>query len=151
MARRVQAGMMLFTIGFTRTSAEHFFARLSAAGVKTVIDVRLNNASQLAGFAKKDDLAFFARTISGAGYTHLGELAPTAEMLKTYRKSKDGWPNYARAFLDLMARREIERLDRARFEGGCLVCSEAAPHHCHRRLVAEYLRDKWGDVYIEHL
>jgi uncharacterized protein (DUF488 family) len=143
--------MKLFTIGFTKTSAEHFFARLKAAGVKTVIDVRLNNASQLAGFAKKDDLAFFARTICGAGYEHLPELAPTAEMLKIYRQSKDGWPAYARAFLELMTRRKIERLDRARIDGCCLLCSEAVPHHCHRRLVAEYLRDKWGDVEIEHL
>ena len=143
--------MKLFTIGFTRTSAEHFFARLKAAGVKTVIDVRLNNGSQLAGFAKKDDLAFFTRTICGAGYAHLPELAPTPPMLKAYRDSKDGWPAYARAFLDLMARRRIERLDRARLDGGCLLCSEAVPHHCHRRLVAEYLRDKWGAVEIEHL
>lgn len=143
--------MKLFTIGFTRTSAEHFFARLKAAGVRTVIDVRLNNASQLAGFAKKDDLHYFARTICGAGYAHLPELAPTPEMLATYRNSKDGWPAYARAFLDLIARRKIERLDRASFDGGCLLCSEATPHHCHRRLVAEYLRDQWRDVEIEHL
>jgi len=143
--------MKLFTIGFTRTSAVHFFARLTAAGVKTVIDVRVNNASQLAGFAKKDDLAFFARTICGAGYMHLPELAPTREMLETYRKSKDGWPAYARAFLDLMARRRIERIDRATLDGGCLLCSEATPHHCHRRLVAEYLQAQWGDIEIEHL
>jgi uncharacterized protein (DUF488 family) len=143
--------MKLFTIGFTRTSAEHFFARLTAAGVKTVIDVRLNNASQLAGFAKKDDLRYFARTICGVGHQHLPELAPTAEMLKTYRESKDGWPAYERAFLDLMAARRIEHLDPAPFERGCLLCSEAAPHHCHRRLVAEYLRDTWRDVEIVHL
>jgi uncharacterized protein (DUF488 family) len=143
--------MKLFTIGFTKSSAEHFFARLAAAGVKTVIDVRLNNASQLAGFAKKDDLAFFARTICGAGYEHLPELAPTAEMLKTYRESQDGWPAYEPAFLDLMAARQIERLDPARLDGGCLLCSEATPHHCHRRLVAEYLRDKWPGVEIVHL
>ena len=143
--------MKLFTIGFTQTSAEHFFARLTEAGVKTVIDVRLTNASQLAGFAKKDDLAFFARTISGAGYAHLTELAPTRNMLDTYRNTKDGWPTYARVFLDLLVERRIERLDRAQFDGGCLLCSEATPHHCHRRLVAEYLRNKWGDVEIEHL
>ncbi|HVT51233.1 MAG TPA: DUF488 domain-containing protein, partial [Dongiaceae bacterium] len=129
----------------------HFFARLTAAGVKTVIDVRLNNASQLAGFAKKDDLRYFARTICGAGYHHRPELVPTAEMLKTYRESKTGWPAYERAFLDLMAARRIEHLDPAPFDGGCLLCSEAAPHHCHRRLVAEYLRDTWRDVEIVHL
>jgi uncharacterized protein (DUF488 family) len=143
--------MKLFTIGFTKTSAEHFFARLKAARVKTVIDVRLSNVSQLAGFAKKDDLAFFARTICGAGYEHLSELAPAPEMLKTYRDAKDGWSAYARAFLELMAARRIERLDRTPFDRGCLLCSEAAPHHCHRRLVAEYLQEKWRGVEIEHL
>jgi uncharacterized protein (DUF488 family) len=147
--------MKLFTIGFTQTSAQHFFARLKHGGVRTVIDVRLNNVSQLAGFAKKDDLRYFASTICGAGYEHLPELAPTREMLEAYRQgskeSKSGWPIYARAFLDLMARRKIERLDRARLDGGCLLCSEATPHHCHRRLVAEYLQDKWRDIEIVHL
>jgi uncharacterized protein (DUF488 family) len=143
--------MKLFTIGFTKTSAEDFFSRLSKAHVKKLLDVRLNNVSQLAGFAKKDDLRYFVKSICGIEYEYLPELAPTKDMLDEYRKSKGGWSAYAQKFLDLMARRKIENIDRLQFDGGCLLCSEDRPHHCHRRLVAEYLKDKWGNVEIEHL
>lgn len=143
--------MKLFTIGFTKTSAEGFFSRLCKSGAKKVIDVRLNNVSQLAGFAKKDDLKYFSRTICNIGYEHIPELAPTQDILDEYKKSKGAWSAYAEKFLNLMARRQIETLDKSRLDGGCLLCSEDKPHHCHRRLVAEYLKQKWGDVEIEHL
>jgi len=143
--------MKLFTIGFTKTSAEGFFNRLSKAHVKKLIDVRLNNVSQLAGFAKKDDLKYFTKTICGIGYEHIPALAPTQDMLDEYKKSKGAWSTYAQKFIDLMAKRKIETLDRSGLDGGCLLCSEDKPHHCHRRLVAEYLEKKWGDVEIEHL
>ncbi len=143
--------MKLFTIGFTKTSAEHFFTRLSRAGAGRLIDVRLNNVSQLSGFAKRGDLAYFAHSLCGIGYEHRPELAPTQEMLGEYRASKDGWQAYARKFLDLIARRRVEEIDRSALDGGCLLCSEDKPHHCHRRLVAEYLQEKWGGVEIEHL
>jgi uncharacterized protein (DUF488 family) len=143
--------MKLFTIGFTKTSAENFFSRLSNARVKKLIDVRLNNVSQLAGFAKKGDLAYFANSICHIGYEHMPDLAPTQAMLSEYRESKGGWAAYASKFLDLMAHREIEKINRDRLDEGCLLCSEDKPHRCHRRLVAEYLKNKWGDVEIEHL
>jgi uncharacterized protein (DUF488 family) len=143
--------MKLFTIGFTKTSAEHFFSRLSKARVKKVIDVRLNNVSQLAGFAKKDDLRYFTQKICDVGYEHIPQLAPTQDILDEYRKSKGSWAAYAQKFVDLMASRKIEEIDRSRLDGGCLLCSEDKPHHCHRRLVAEYLKNKWGNVEIEHL
>ncbi len=143
--------MKLFTIGFTKTSAESFFSRLSKANVKKLIDVRLNNVSQLAGFAKKEDLKFFTNSICHIGYEHIPELAPTKDMLDEYKKSKGAWSVYAQKFLDLMARRKIEDIDRFRLDDGCLLCSEAKPHHCHRRLVAEYLKEKWKDVEIHHL
>jgi uncharacterized protein (DUF488 family) len=143
--------MKLFTIGFTKTSAESFFSRLSKANVKKLIDVRLNNVSQLAGFAKKDDLKFFTKSICHIGYEHIPELAPTKDMLDEYKKSKGAWSVYAQKFLDLMARRKIEDIDRLRLDEGCLLCSEDKPHHCHRRLVAEYLKEKWKDVEIHHL
>lgn len=143
--------MKLFTIGFTKTSAEGFFSRLSDAHVNTLIDVRLNNVSQLAGFAKKDDLRYFAKAICGIGYEHLPELAPTQDILDDYRKSRGAWPVYEGRFLNLMARRQIETLDRSSLDRGCLLCSEDKPHHCHRRLVAEYLKSRWGDVEIVHL
>jgi uncharacterized protein (DUF488 family) len=143
--------MKLFTIGFTKTSAEKFFSRLIAANVKKLVDVRLNNVSQLAGFAKKDDLRYFAHSICRIDYEHLPELAPTQDILDEYKKSKGAWSIYADKFLELMARRKIENIERQTLDGACLLCSEDKPHHCHRRLVAEYLRDKWGDVQITHL
>lgn len=143
--------MKLFTIGFTKKSAEDFFSRLSKAHVKKLVDVRLNNVSQLSGFAKKDDLRYFASVICGIGYEQLPELAPTQDILDAYKKTKGAWSVYAEKFLELMARRKIEDIDRSQLDGGCLLCSEDKPHHCHRRLVAEYLRGKWGNVEIEHL
>ena len=142
----------LFTIGFTKKSAEAFFTKLQQAGVKCLIDVRLNNNSQLAGFSKRDDLAYFLRAIAGIEYVHLLDLAPTAEMLGRYRKVSKDWPAYERDFLKLMADRHIETtVPPTLLDGGCLLCSEDQPHHCHRRLVAEYLREKWGDLEIRHL
>jgi uncharacterized protein (DUF488 family) len=143
--------MKLFTIGFTKTSAEHFFSRLSRAGAKKLIDVRLNNISQLSGFAKKSDLSYFTNKICNIDYEHVPELAPTQEMLREYRNSKGSWSVYERKFLDLMTRRKVENIDRSRLDGGCLLCSEDKPHHCHRRLVAEYLKEKWNNVEILHL
>lgn len=144
--------MKVYTIGFTKTSAESFFARLQKAGVMRVLDVRLNNVSQLAGFAKKNDLRYFLKVICGIDYAHRPELAPTQEMLDTYKKKGGHWAEYEKRFLDLMASRRVEEtVPRAVIEGACLLCSEDKPHHCHRRLVAEYLQNKWGDLEILHL
>jgi uncharacterized protein (DUF488 family) len=143
--------MKLFTIGFTQKNAEDFFTRLKNAGVKNLVDVRLNNISQLAGFAKKDDLRFFTKQLCGADYQHLPDLAPTQDMLDEYKKKKGSWEAYAQKFLALMASRHIETIDKKILDGSCLLCSEDKPHYCHRRLVAEYLNDKWKDVDIEHL
>jgi uncharacterized protein (DUF488 family) len=144
--------MKIFTIGFTKKSAEAFFTRLKNAGVKRLIDVRLNNVSQLAGFTKKDDLRYFTKEICNIDYVHLPELAPTADILDPYKKAKNGdWQLYERQFLDLVRSRHIETTSREILDGGCLLCSEEKPHHCHRRLVAEYLKEHWGDVEIEHL
>lgn len=141
------------TIGFTQTTAERFFSRLVDAQVKKVIDVRLHNTSQLAAFAKADDLSFFLKELANIQYIHEPELAPTDEMLKRYKKHRGSWIDYTRDFLDLMALRQIEeRLTPTFFEGSCLLCSEAKPHHCHRRLVCEYLNEKWGgNLSVTHL
>ena len=144
--------MKIFTIGFTKKSAETFFTRLQNAGVKRLVDVRLNNVSQLAGFAKKDDLRYFTRTICNVDYLHIPNLAPTKEMLDAYKKQKGDWGLYEREFLDLMRKRKIEDTTSPEMlDGCCLLCSEEKPHHCHRRLVAEYLKDSWGNVEIEHI
>jgi uncharacterized protein (DUF488 family) len=144
--------MKICTIGFTKKNAEEFFGRLRAAGVKRILDVRLNNTAQLAGFSKRDDLKFFTKEVLGAEYVHLPMLAPTQEMLDEYRKEKRAWEVYEKRFLELMREREIEKqLEPGMVDGGCLLCSEDKPHQCHRRLVAEYLKEKWGGVEIEHL
>jgi uncharacterized protein (DUF488 family) len=140
------------TIGFTKKNAEQFFSALQKAHITRLLDVRLNNQSQLAGFSKRDDLAYFLRAILNIEYVHLSSLAPTREMLDAYKKARGSWSEYEKRFLDLMAQREIERqLDPQLLDSGCLLCSEDKPHHCHRRLVAEYLKAKWGNVTIEHL
>lgn len=144
--------MKVFTIGFTKTNAEHFFRRLETAGVKRVIDVRLNNRSQLAGFAKRDDLKFFLRSLGDIDYLHEPLLAPTQDILDALKKNKGPWEEYERAFLSLMRQRRIEeKLNPAVLEEGCLLCSEEKPHHCHRRLVAEYLSDAWPESQLEVL
>ncbi len=145
--------MKLFTIGFTKKSAEIFFTRIKNAGVRRLVDVRLNNVSQLAGFAKKDDLRYFTRELCHIDYVHVPTLAPTADILDPCKRQKNGdWQLYQRQFLELMVKRRIEEtVSRAVLDGGCLLCSEEKPHHCHRRLVAEYLKEKWADVQIEHI
>lgn len=144
--------MKLFTIGFTKKSAEAFFTKLQRAGVVRLVDVRLNNVSQLAGFAKRDDLRFFTKAICHVDYAHLPELAPTQEMLDAYKKHKGDWGLYESQFLALMKSRRIEQtVPRDFLDGACLLCSEDQPHHCHRRLVAEYLKDQWGSVEIKHI
>jgi uncharacterized protein (DUF488 family) len=143
----------VFTIGFTRKSAAEFFGLLRTAGVKRLVDVRLNNVSQLAGFTKRDDLAFFVKELCGAEYVHEPLLAPTQAMLDAYKKAKGSWSEYERRFLQLMAVRAIEdKIDRELLAGpSALLCSEPTPEHCHRRLVLDYLRDKWGDIRAVHL
>jgi len=146
------SSIRIITIGFTKKNAEQFFTTLQRSNVKRMLDVRLNNQGQLAGFSKRDDLAYFLKSILNIEYVHLSVLAPTQEMLDAYKKAKGSWMEYEKRFLDLMAHREIERqLDPVLLDNGCLLCSEDKPHHCHRRLVAEYLKEKWKDVSIEHL
>lgn len=142
----------LYTIGFTQKSAEQFFETLRRAGVKRVLDVRLNNLSQLAGFSKQNDLAYFLRVIGGIGYEHRLELAPTQEMLDTYKKRRGDWRVYEEQFLQLMsARRIAETFTPEWLDGACLLCSEATADRCHRRLIAEYLQGQWGNVQVVHL
>jgi uncharacterized protein (DUF488 family) len=144
--------VQLFTIGFAETTAEQFFTVLRSAGVKRIIDVRLNNTSQLAGFSKKDDLRFFLREVAGIEYVHVPELAPTQDILDAFKKHKGSWAVYEQEFNTLITKRAIENaLSREIADFGCLLCSEKKPQHCHRRLVAEYLQEQWGDVSTTHL
>jgi uncharacterized protein (DUF488 family) len=142
----------VYTIGFAKKPAKRFFERLRGAGAWRVVDVRLNNVSQLSGFAKRDDLGYLLKEICDMEYIHLPVLAPTQELLDEYKKRGSGWASYEAEFLNLMASRAIEKnVPPELIEDGCLLCSEDKPHHCHRRLVAEYLQQHWGQFTICHL
>ena len=145
--------MEVYSIGFTKKKAREFFGILRSTGIQRLLDVRLNNVSQLAGFTKRDDLAFFVNELCGAEYIHEPLLAPTKDILDALKKRKGAWSDYEASFLSLIAEREIEsKLDRSIFaKPTALLCSEPTAEHCHRRLVLEYLRDKWGDLDIRHL
>ena len=144
--------MRVYTIGFTKKSASDFFELLRQSGAKRLLDVRLNNVSQLSGFAKRDDLAYFLQKLCRMQYIHMPELAPTPEMLKDYRQGRKDWEIYERDFLALMDERRIWKMGiKRKIANACLLCSEDGPDRCHRRLVAEYLNRHWGNVEIVHL
>jgi uncharacterized protein (DUF488 family) len=145
--------MEVYTTGFTKKTAAEFFGALRRAGIERLIDVRLHNSSQLAGFTKKEDLPFFLMEICRIEYLHEPLLAPTQDMFDVYKKQKGSWQDYERRFLALMNERKIEEnIDRKLFKiPTVLLCSEASAEHCHRRLVLEYLQVKWGSLEILHL
>ena len=145
--------LQLYTIGFTKKKADKFFGLLRESSAKRLVDVRLNNSSQLAGFAKRDDLVFFLHELCQMDYLHIPDLAPTKEIFDAYKKHGGDWNVYEDKFIDLMEKRSIEKSVKPEIvDGGCFLCSEDKPHYCHRRLVAEYLNKKWGgNITIKHL
>lgn len=144
--------MKVYSIGFTQKKAEKFFKLIRNEEIKRLVDVRLNNISQLSGFAKKDDLIFFLKELCNIDYIHIPDLAPTKDILDPYKKGKMPWEEYEDRFMELMAKRNIERIGKDIIENGCLLCSEHKPHHCHRRLVIEYLNSSWNTNFeIKHL
>lgn len=145
--------MNIYTIGFTKKNASTFFGFIKQSDVKILIDVRLNNVSQLAGFAKRDDLKFFLKELCGTDYVHSPELAPTKDILNAYKNGDMPWEVYEDKFLNLMGQRNIEKsIKPALLDHGCLLCSEHEPHLCHRRLVVEYLNQHSDlDLTVKHL
>lgn len=145
--------MDIYSIGFTKKTAEQFFSHLKKEQIRRLLDVRLNNVSQLAGFAKRADLKYFLKEICDAEYIHEPMLAPTQELMDSYKKEKGPWDRYAKKFLALMEKRKIaSKLDRKQFSvRTVLLCSEAEAEHCHRKLVLDYLHDQWGGLRIRHL
>ncbi|MCG2710802.1 MAG: DUF488 domain-containing protein [Candidatus Omnitrophica bacterium] len=142
----------LYTIGFTKKNAEKFFTTLKSNKITKLIDIRLNNVSQLAGFAKRDDLIFFLKEICQINYKHILGFAPTEEILNGYKKQEITWESYVSRFSNLLEERKIENiLTRNELDNACLLCSESTAEQCHRRLVAEYLKKKLGDIEIRHL
>ncbi|CCK76669.1 conserved hypothetical protein [Oleispira antarctica RB-8] len=145
--------MKTYTIGFTQKSAKTFFEHIIDADIKTVIDVRLNNVSQLSGFAKKNDLKYFLETLCDADYLHIPDFAPTKEMLNAYKKKEITWHSYEDKFINLISRRNVERIIKPELiENSCFLCSEHEPHFCHRRLLVNYLNEQLNlNLDIRHL
>ncbi|MEW5937060.1 MAG: DUF488 domain-containing protein [Candidatus Thermoplasmatota archaeon] len=143
--------MRVFTIGFTKKSAEEFFNKLTENNVRRIVDIRLNNKSQLAGFTRSDDLKYFLR-FHKIEYVYRPEFAPTKELLADYRKNKITWQEYENRYLKILSERNIvNQIDYSIFEDACLLCSEAAPDRCHRRLLVEFLQRNNPRVEIKHL
>ncbi len=144
--------LKLFTIGFTQKTAKEFFTTIKQAGITKIIDIRLNNVSQLAGFAKKNDLIYFLKELCSCDYLHRPQFAPTKEILDGYKKKQIDWDEYEHKFKDLMNKRTIENLIHEKeLNNSCLLCSEPTPDKCHRRLVADYLKNKFNNLEIKHL
>ena len=144
----------IFTIGFTRKTAEEFFETLKKNGVKKIVDVRLNNTSQILGFSKSYDMKYFARVILNGEYFHDRKFAPSEKILVRYKKGVISWDDYEKEFAELMKYRDIDTYIADKYadaENYCLLCTEVSPENCHRRLVAEKIRDVLGDVEIIHL
>jgi len=144
--------MKLYTIGFTKKTAEEFFNCLYNAGVRRIIDIRLNNTSQIAGFAKARDLKYFLHAIAGIDYVHVPDFAPTQDIIDNYKKRKGSWVEFERKFKNLMANRKIEEIAvNLLCDNDCFLCSEHTPDHCHRRLIVEYFQKKLGNIKAIHL
>ncbi|NWF51225.1 MAG: DUF488 domain-containing protein [Ignavibacteriaceae bacterium] len=142
----------LYTIGFTKKNAEKFFNTLIDHKVRKVIDTRINNESQLAGFAKNKDLKYFLKQIGNIEYSHEVMYAPTKELLEKYRKKEINWEEYTNQYLALIKNRKIiDNLLIEDIDGCCLLCSEDTPDKCHRRLLAEYLKIHFPSIEIIHI
>lgn len=144
--------MKLFTIGFTKKNASQFFELLIQNQVKTIFDVRLNNKSQLAGFTKGSDLPYFLEKLGDIKYIHWTQVAPESELLKEWQKKEISWSQYEERYTEMLKKRGIsDKYTPKQLDHGCLLCSEPTVEHCHRRLLAEYIKEKNPDIEIIHL
>ena len=145
----------LYTIGYTKKTLREFITRLRAHGVDCVVDIRLNNTSQLAGFSKRDDLEFLLKDGFGIGYVHLPDLAPTEELLTEYRSNKN-WDSYQAWYESLVEERGmvaqfLRMAEEHNWQRPCLLCAEDVADHCHRRVLAEAIADEAEDLEVVHL
>ncbi|SHJ79964.1 DUF488 domain-containing protein [Paramaledivibacter caminithermalis] len=147
--------MRLYTIGFTKKSAKEFFELLKKNNVRTLLDIRLNNSSQLAGFTKGRDLEYFLMEMAGIKYIHDVDFSPTKQILNDYKKKIITWGEYEKLFEKLILKRNIKdkvnKYFNGNLDGVCLLCSEATSENCHRRLIAEYLKNSFDYIEIIHL
>jgi len=147
--------MNIFTIGFAQKSAEEFFKLLTVNKIERLVDIRLNNSSQLAGFTKQKDLQYFLKTIAKIDYIHDIKYSPTKDILDNYKSGKISWEDYKVKYYNLISARKVEDIFKNSVQGKysniCLLCSESQATNCHRRLLAEYLKSNLNDVKIVHL
>ncbi len=142
----------IYTIGFTQKSAEDFFNLLISNHIKKLVDIRLNNSSQLAGFTKGRDLKYFLSVIGNIEYIHAPEYAPSKELLNDYKQKRIEWSIYENRYNELLSQRQvISSIDFADFHNACLLCSESTAEYCHRRLFVEYLKIHHSTIKIKHL
>ncbi len=144
--------MKVFTIGFSRKNTEQFFTRLREPGLLRVVDIRLYNKGPSAGFTNRNDLPFLLRQVNQMDYVHRLDMAPNEALMDDQRTNGVDYLKYKKEFRELLTDRRIEtNVPKELIDGGCLLCSEPSAEFCHRRLVAEYLKEKWGDLEIIHL
>ena len=142
----------IFTMGFTKKNAEQFFTLLKKNGIKKLVDIRLNNHSQLAGFTKGEDLKYFLKEIAGIDYVHELDFAPTKELLKKYQDKGMSWSEYEMEFKQILESRMTNRsIDPNDYDLSCFLCSEPTPEKCHRRLVVEYLKNRFQGIDVIHI
>ena len=146
--------MILYTIGFTQKSAQQFFELIKANNIDMLVDIRLNNKSQLAGFTKGNDLQYFLEEICNCKYQHCIEYAPTKDILDSYKKKAISWDEYVKQYIPLMQRRNaVQKFTEkfAKFKAVCLLCSEPTPEHCHRRLLSEMIAGEHPEITVKHI
>ena len=146
--------MVLYTIGFTQKSAQQFFELIKSNSIDMLVDIRLNNKSQLAGFTKGDDLRYFLGEICNCKYQHCIEYAPTKDILNSYKKKAISWDEYVRQYIPLMQKRNAVQMFAERFakyRAVCLLCSEPTPECCHRRLLSEMIVADHPEITVKHI
>jgi len=142
----------LYTIGFSEKDAKTFFELLKLSKIQTLFDVRLNNVSQLTGYTKKSDIAYFLDKICNIKYMHLPILAPTKEILDGYKNKRISWKDYESKYVTLINERQIyNSLRDIYFNNSCLLCSEKNAEQCHRRLAANIIKENFLIDNIIHL
>lgn len=147
--------MLLYTIGFTKKTAEQFFERIKYYRIQILVDVRLKNTSQLMRFSHGKDIEYLLKNLCNCEYEHCVNYAPTAEILTDWKKKRITWPEYEQRYHALMTERNSVRDFMTRYygvyESVCLLCSEVSPEHCHRRLLAEMFHEQKNDIEVLHI
>ena len=144
--------MQIFTIGYTKKSAREFFGLIKANEIDVLVDVRLYNNTQLAGFSKSRDLEFFLAALCGCGYVWAKQFAPSPALFNDYKSGQIDWAACEAVYRDFLnAHTGLDFFRLYRNKRICLLCAEETPECCHRRLLAEKIADEYDGTEITHL